>query len=147
MANTAAITASFLKESWAGTHNIDNGGNSIKAGLYYSSGSLSYTTTAYSTTSEVTGSGYVAGGVTATTGAGCLNSSSKTAYWTPTAAFSWSTLTTTNPVDAVLIYNATATSKSVMVATFTAQNPAASNFTLTMPTNDSSTGLMRMAGP
>lgn len=146
MANAAAISVSFLKEALAGTHNIDNGGNSLKAALYLATGTVTHTTTAYSTTSEVTGTNYTAGGVAVTTGAGCLNSSSKTAFWTPTAAFSWGTLSASG-FDAVHVYNTTQTNKSVLTATFSAQTVTAADFTLTMPTNDSSTALMRITGP
>jgi hypothetical protein len=46
----------------------------------------------------------------------------------------------------MLLYNDTnATDKSVAVYTFTAQTVAAGTFSLTMPTNDASTGLLRIA--
>ncbi len=43
-----------------------SGGNTFKMALYTSSASLSATTTAYTTTGEVTGTGYTAGGNTLT---------------------------------------------------------------------------------
>ena len=146
MANAAAISVSFLKEVLSGTHNIGNGGNSMKGALYLSSGSLSHTTTAYSTTSELTNTGYTAGGAAITVDANSISSTSKTAYWTPSTSVSWATLTASG-IDALHIYNTTQSSKSVMVVTFTAQTVTAADFTLTMPTNDSATALMRIAVP
>jgi hypothetical protein len=148
MANGAGINTTFLKEALAGSHNIDTGGNSLKAALYLSSGSVTYTNTSYTTTSEVTGSNYTAAGVAVTTGAGCLNSSSKTAYWTPTANFTWGTLTcTATAFDAVMVYNTTVSSRNILVQTFASQSVNAANFTLTMPANDATNALMRITGP
>jgi hypothetical protein len=45
----------------------------------------------------------------------------------------------------VLIYNFTQSNKAVSVHTFTAQTITAGTFTLTMPTNDSSLALLRIA--
>ena len=148
MASTAGINTTFVFECLKGSHNIDSGGNTLKAALYYSSGSTSYTNTSYTTTAEVTGTSYTAAGAAVTTGAGCLNSAAKTAYWTPTAAISWSNLTVTNSAfDSVMIYNTTVSSRNILLQTFATQTVNGANFSLTMPTNDSTTALLRIAGP
>jgi hypothetical protein len=67
------------------------------------------------------------------------------AYWTPTASFSWSALTVTTAFDSVLIYNSTQSNKAVAVYTFGSQTITAGTFTLTMPSNTTTTGLLRLA--
>ena len=146
MANAAAISVSFLKEALTGIHNISNGGDTMKGALYYSTASLSHTTTAYSATGELSHASYAAGGAAITVDANSVSSTAKTAYWTPSTSVSWATLTATD-INALHIYNVTESSKSVMVVTFTAQSPAAADFTLTMPTNTSAAALMRIAVP
>ena len=47
--------------------------------------------------------------------------------------------------DCVMIYNSTQSNKAIETCTFTAQAPTAATLTLTMPTNDASTGLLRIA--
>lgn len=70
---------------------------------------------------------------------------SDTSYWTPSAAFSWTTVTLSTAFDAVLLYNSTQSNKAVAVFTFGSQTVTAGNFTLNMPTNDQTTGLLRLA--
>jgi len=148
MANTTAMCTSFKGELLTGTHNFTpSTGNTFKAALYFTTGSLGAATTAYSTTNEVTntsGSGYTAGGVTVTN-ANAPATSGTTAYWTPSASFTWTALTVTTPFDAVLIYNSSASNKAVSVHNFGSQTVTAGTFTLTMPTNDATTGLLRIA--
>jgi hypothetical protein len=126
--------------------------DTFKAALYFASATINASTTAYSTTGEVTntsGSGYTAGGVTITNGnAPASTNSSSTAgvaYWTPSASFSWSALTVTTAFDAVLIYNSTQSDKAVSVHTFGSQTITAGTFTLTMPTNDTTNALLRLS--
>jgi hypothetical protein len=45
----------------------------------------------------------------------------------------------------VLLYNSTQSNKAIAVYTFGSQTITAGTFTLTMPTNDNSTGLLRLA--
>jgi hypothetical protein len=126
--------------------------DTFKAALYFASATVNASTTAYSTTGEVTntsGSGYTAGGVTVTnaTAPNSTNSSSTAgvAYWTPSASFSWSALTVTTAFDAVLVYNSTQSNKAVSVHTFGSQTITAGTFTLTMPTNDTTNALLRLS--
>ena len=55
------------------------------------------------------------------------------------------TVTLSTAFDAVQIYNSTQGDKSVSIHTFGSQTVTAGNFTLTMPTNDATTGLIRIA--
>jgi len=126
--------------------------DTFKAALYFASATINASTTAYSTTGEVTntsGTGYTAGGVTITNGTAptATNSSSTAgvAYWTPTASFSWSALTVTTAFDSVLVYNSTQSNKAVSVHTFGSQTVTAGTLTLTMPSNTTTTALLRLA--
>jgi len=153
MANQQSMCTSFMGELMTATHNFTTGtGNTFKAALYFASATVNAATTAYSTTGEVTntsGTGYTAGGVTVTNGTSPIatNSSSTAgvAYWTPTASFQWTALTVTTAFDAVLIYNSSSSNKAVSVHTFGSQTITAGTFTLTMPSNSTSSALLRLS--
>ena len=150
MANTQAMCTSFMGELMTATHNFTTGtGNTFKAALFLASATQNASTTAYGTTGEVTGTNYTAGGVTITNGTSPTATNSSTtagvAYWTPTASFTYTNVTLTTAFDAVLVYNSSASNKAVSVHTFGSQTVTAGTFTLTMPTNDATTGLIRLA--
>jgi len=118
--------------------------DTFKAALYVTTATLTTTTTAYSATNEVSGTGYTAGGVTVTFGTAPSNTTT-TAFLTPSASITYTTVTLSTSFDAMLLYNSTQSNKAVAVFTFTAQTVTAGTFSLTMPTNDASTGLLRLA--
>ena len=67
MAITSAICTSFKQELLVGTHNFTaSTGDSFKLALYTSSATLGASTTAYTTSNEVSGTNYTAGGNTLT---------------------------------------------------------------------------------
>ena len=72
MAITSAICTSFKQELLVGTHNFRaTTGNTFKIALFTSDASLGASTTAYSTSNEITnssGTAYTAGGATLTSG-------------------------------------------------------------------------------
>lgn len=152
MANSQAMCTVFKKDLMLGKHNFGTGvvrastaADSFKAALYYATGSLGAATTAYSSTDEVAGTGYTAGGV-AVTNATPPNTSGTTAFWTPSASIEFPTITITTAFDCVLVYNDTQTGKpAVSTHTFGAQTITAGTLTLTMPTNDASNALLRIA--
>jgi len=151
MANSQAMCTSFKVEILGGVHAIGTpptrattAKDSFKAALYEATASLGAATTAYNASGEVSGAGYSAGGI-AVTNAISPSSSGTTAYWTPSASFTYSGVTLTTAFDAVLVYNSTQSNKAVAVYTFGSQTVTAGNFILTMPTNDSSTALLRIA--
>ena len=157
MANTQSMCTSFLGELLSATHNFSsanpahtaNTADTFKAALYLASATINANTTAYSSTNEVTGTGYTAGGVVVTnaTNPAATNSSATAgiAYWTPSASIIYSSVTLTTAFDAVLVYNSTQSNKAVSVHTFGSQTITAGNFTLTMPTNNTSTALLRLS--
>jgi len=159
MSNTASMCTSFMGEILTATHNFGTApiraattADTFKAALYFSSATVNAATTVYSTTNEVTntsGTGYTAGGVTVTNGTAPIATNSSAtagvAYWTPTASFSWTSVNVTTAFNAVLIYNSTQSNKAVAVYTFGDQTITAGTFTLTMPSNTTTTGLLRIA--
>ena len=151
MANTQAMCTSFMQELLTATHNFTTGtGNTFKAALYFSSATINAATTVYSTSGEVTGTNYVAGGVTVTNGTSPLSTNASatagTAYWTPSASLTYTNVTINSAAfNAVLIYNSSASDKAVSVHTFGDQTVTAGTFTLTMPSNTTSTALLRLA--
>lgn len=150
MANTQSMCTSFMGELLTGTHNFTTGtGDTFKAALYLASATYNAATTAYSATGEVSGSGYTAGGVTVTNGTSPLatnaSATAGTAYWTPSASLTYSNVTLTTAFDAVLIYNSSKSNKAVSVHTFGSQTVTAGTFTLTMPTNNTTNALVRLA--
>lgn len=145
------MCTSFKKELLLGHHNFGVGviraattADSFKAALYLTTATINDTTTAYTATGEVTGTGYTAGGV-AVSFATAPNSTGTTAFVTPSASISYSGVTLTTEFNAVLLYNSTQGNKAVSVHTFTSQTITAGTLTLTMPTNDATTGLIRLA--
>lgn len=156
MANTQSMCTSFLGEVLTATHNFGTAptrgsgtADTFKAALYLASATVNASTTAYSSTGEVTGTNYSPGGVTVTNATAPLSSNTSatagTAYWTPSASITYTNVTLTTAFDAVLIYNSTQSNKAVSVHTFGSQTVTAGTFTLTMPSNTTSTALLRLA--
>ena len=150
MPNTQAVCTSFKVEALNGIHafgtTVTRGAttaDTFKAALYLSSATVNASTTAYSSTGEVTGTGYTAGGINVTN-ATAPTSSGTTAYWTPSASLAYTTVTI-GPTDCVLIYNSTQSNRAVAAYTFSAQTVTAGTLTLTMPTNDATNALLRLA--
>ncbi len=119
-------------------------GKTLKAALYLASATTGPTNTVYTSTGEVSGTNYTAGGASVTN-ANTAGLTSTTAYWTPSATISWSTVTLSTAFDACMIYSTTDTNRNIGVFTFGSTTITAGNFSLSMPTNDSSTGLVRFA--
>ena len=156
MANTQSMCTSFMGELFTATHNFGtaptrgtSAADTFKAALYYTTATLNASTTAYSVTGEVSGTNYTAGGVSVTNGnAPASTNSSVTAgvaYWTPSASFTYTNVTISTAFDTVLLYNSTQSNKAVSVHTFGSQTVTAGTFTLTMPSNTTSTALLRLA--
>jgi hypothetical protein len=145
------MCTSFKTELLTATHNFGTAptrgttaADTFKAALYLASATVNAATTAYSATNEVSGTGYTAGGVTVTSW-NAPAATGTTAFTTPTASFTYTTVTLSTAFDAVLIYNSTQSNKAVSVHTFGSQTITAGTFILTMPTNDATTGLLRVA--
>lgn len=156
MANTQAMTTSFMGELMTATHNFgtapvraSGATDAFKAALYLTTATVNASTTAYSVTNEVSGAGYTAGGVAVSFGtpptATNASATAGVAFVTPSASITYTTVTLTTAFDAVLIYNSTQADKAVSVHTFGSQTVTAGTFTLTMPANTTTTALIRLA--
>lgn len=151
MANTQAMTTSFKGEILTATHNFGtaptrgtSAADTFKAALYVTTATLGAATTAYTVTGEVSGTGYTPGGVTVTNATPPATSGT-TAYWTPSASITYSSVTLSTAFDAVLIYNSSQSNKAVSVHTFGSQTITAGTFTLLMPANAAGTALLNIA--
>ena len=161
MANTQSMTTSFMGDllvgaQQLGTVTLTSRGSltspttdTVKAALYLASATVNASTTAYTATGEVTGTNYSPGGVTVTNATAPTATNSSTtagvAYWTPSASITYTNVTLTTAFDAVLLYNSSQSNKSISVHTFGSQTVTAGTFTLTMPSNTTSTALIRLA--
>lgn len=149
MANAQAVCTSFKVDVFNGIHafgtTVARGATTadiFKAALYGTAGSIGAGTTAYSATNEVSGTGYSAGGISFTWVA--PTSSGTTAFSTPSASLTYSTVTV-GPTDCVLLYNSSQSNKAVASYTFAAQTVTAGNLVLNMPTNAAGTAALNLA--
>lgn len=144
MAITQCVPSSFKTEVMNGTHDLTNGGDSIFVALYLSSAVLDATTTAYTATGETSGTGYVAGGQ-AVTGNTDPAASGTTSYWTPSGlTLVWAASSFT--ARGAMVYNSTKANKVICILDFGADKTcSASDFTITWPTNDATSALIRAA--
>jgi hypothetical protein len=167
MANTQSMVTGFLGKLLTATHNFGvapiragTGADTFNAALLLASGTFNASSTNYTGTvgsvamsGEVSGTNYTAGGVAITNAnVPTATNSSPTAgvgYWTPSASVVYTNVTLSTSFDAVMIFNVTQGSAgaypAVSVHTFGAQTITAGNFTLTMPSNTTSTALLRLA--
>jgi hypothetical protein len=152
MANSQAMATSFKVDLLNGKHafgtSVVRGSTApdvFKVALYVVGASNGASTTAYTNTGEVSGSGYSPGGV-AVTPFVAPTSFGTTAYTTPGGSFTFSGVTLGSSFDCALLYNSTATGKNaVAVFTFGSQTVTAGTLLLDMPTNDSTNALIRIA--
>jgi len=143
MAISQAMCTSFKTELLTGTHDFTNStGNTFKIALYTSSATLDATTTAYSATNEVSGTGYTATGNTLTN---VTPTSSGTTAYTDFADTTWASATIT--ANGALIYNDTATGDpAVAVLAFGGDKTSTNgDFTIQFPTADASNAIIRIA--
>jgi hypothetical protein len=132
------LTSSFKLESWQGIHDLDT--DTLKFALYTGNATLDSTTTVYTTSNEVVGAGYTAGGVLLT--GVVLTLSGTTAYLTfdnPT----WSG--TSFICRGALVYNFSKADRSIAVIDFGDDKTASGSFVVNMPVATATTALIRFA--
>ena len=137
------MCTSFKKELLYGVHDFDlSSGDTFKIALYTNSASFNAATTAYTTSNEVTGTGYTAGGNTLTR---VDPTSSGTTAFTDFADTTWSSSTIT--ARGALIYNDSAAGDpAVIVLDFGADKTSTNgDFTVVFPTADASNAIIRIA--
>ena len=145
MAISSAICNSFKQEILVGTHNFTaSSGNTFKIALYTSSASLGASTTAYSTSNEITnssGTAYTAGGATLTS---VTPTTSGTTAFCDFADVSYTDASFT--ANGALIYNDTQSDKAVAAIAFGSDKTVTSGtFTIQFPTADATNAIIRIA--
>jgi hypothetical protein len=143
MAISQAMCTSFKVGILGGDFDFSSGtAQTFKIALYTSSASLDAATTAYSTTNEVVGTGYSAGGNTLTISTN-PTSSGTTAYL-DFADTTWSAATIT--ARGALIYLSGGSNPAVAVLDFGSDKTStAGDFTIQFPTADASNAIIRIA--
>lgn len=139
MAISQAMCTSFKSEILGAIHDMDT--HTLKMALYTSTATLGASTTAYSSTNEVSGTNYSAGGVAITNAS--IATSGTTAY------VDFDDVVFTN-VDitarGALIYNSSASNKAIAVLDFGEDKTATDgDFTVVMPAAGASTAIIRIA--
>ena len=129
-------TTSFKAELYEGIHDLLT--DEIRIALYTGFADLNAATTAYSTTNEITGTGYTAGGEVMT---GVTVQSSGTTAYVSFANVTWNPAVFTTRC--ALIYNATKANRSIAVLDFGSDKTATNTFTITMPANTPTAALIR----
>ena len=142
MSITSALCTSFKQEILVGTHNFTaTSGNSFKLALYTSSATLNASTTAYSTSNEVSGTGYTAAGAALTS---VTPTTSGTTAFCDFADLTFSSSTIS--ANGALIYNDTQSDKAVCTLAFGGDKTStAGDFTIQFPTADASDAIIRIA--
>jgi hypothetical protein len=157
MAITQGMCTSFKAEVLLAVHDFRaTGGDTFKIALYTAAANLNANTTAYTTSNEVTGTGYTAGGKTLTN-LGVTASNDSSAQGTGYATFAnvtWPSSTIT--ARGALIYNSTPSANGTSNTALT--NPAvavldfgsdktvtAGNFTIVFPAATNTTAIVRIA--
>lgn len=139
MAIVQSMASSFKQQILLGEHDLDT--DVIKIALYTSAATLDAATTAYSTSNEVAGVGYSAGGNTLT---GTTVSLSGTTAYVDFADTTWAASTIT--ARAALIYNSSKSNKAIAVLDFGSdKTTTANNFTIQFPANDATSAVVRIA--
>lgn len=142
MAITQAICSSFKAELARGVHDFTTTtGDVFKLALYSSSASLDASTTVYTTSGEVTGTGYTAGGNTLTNVTPVMSGTTCIIDFADT---SWTVSTIT--ARGALLYNSTDGNKAVAVFDFGSDRiSTASTFQITFPAADASNAVIRIS--
>ena len=142
MAISSAVCNSFKQEILVGTHNFTaSSGNTFKIALYTSSASLGASTTAYSTSNEISGTGYSAGGATLTSSTPVLDGSTAVCDFAD-VSFTSASFT----ANGCSIYNDTQSDKAVCVVAFGGDKTVSSGtFTIQFPAAAASTAIVRIA--
>ena len=145
MAITSAICTSFKVELLKGVHNFTaTTGNTFKIALYDSDATLGASTTAFTTSEEITntsGTAYTSGGATLTS---VTPVASSTTALCDFADVSFSSATFT--ANGALIYNSSATNAAVAAIAFGSDKTATNGtFTIQFPTADATNAIIRLA--
>lgn len=126
---------SFKKEQYLAIHDFST--DVLKIALYTSAASIGADTTVYTTTGEISGTGYTAGGLTLT---GVTVNTSGTSAYVNFGNASWTGALTAR---GALIYNSSKANRAIAVLDFGADKTSMTTFLVQMPVNDSTNALLR----
>ena len=145
MAITSAICTSFKVELLKGVHNFTaTTGNTFKIALYDSDATLGASTTAFSTSEEITntsGTAYTSGGATLTSVTPVASSTTAVCDF---ADVSYTSASFT--ANGALIYNSSASNVAVCAIAFGSDKTATNGtFTIQFPTADATNAIIRLA--
>jgi hypothetical protein len=141
-------TTSFKVELLQAVHNFGpTSANTFKVALYTASADVNASTTVYSTTNEVTGTGYTAGGNTLVISTSPTSGNNTANIPTAYISFnntSWTSATFT--ARAALIYNSSQGNKSVAILDFGADKTVSNDtFQIIFPTPDANSAIVRIS--
>ena len=136
MAIQQGLTTSFKQQMIQAGQNLAT--DTLKIALYTAFSSIGANTTVYTTSNEITGTGYTAGGI-ALTGV-TIGTSTDGVVFVDFANATWPSSQLT--ARGALIYNVTRSNASVAVLDF-GSDKTMTNFTITMPVNTATTALIR----
>lgn len=129
-------TTSFKAELYQAIHDLTT--DVLKMALYTADADLNEATTAYSSTNEITGTGYSAGGQTLTN---VTVSSSGFTAWVSFDNVEW------NPAEftarCALIYNSSKADRSIAVLDFGSDKTTTTTFTVVVPANSATSAIIR----
>jgi hypothetical protein len=135
---TQTATTSFTTELLQGIHNFST--DVFKIALYTAGADLGVDTTAYNASNEVSGVGYVAGGINLT---GVAVSSADGVSFVDFSDAVWNPSVFT--ARGGLIYNSSKSNRSVAVLNFGADKTSTSTFTVQMPAATATSALIRIS--
>jgi hypothetical protein len=148
MAVQQTTTTSFRVQLLQAVHNFGpTSPNTFKIALYTAAADIGSTTTVYTTTSEVVGTGYTAGGNTLVISTS--PTSGDNTSFVPTAYISFNNTSWTSAsftCRGALIYNSTQGNKSVAVLDFGSDKTVTNDtFQIIFPTSDPNSAIVRIS--
>lgn len=135
------IVNSFREQMLKGQHDLLT--DTLKIALYTGNAELTPETTAYTATGEASGTGYVAGGVVLTGTTINIGTQTTTTPATVYVNFDNAVFNATVTARAALIYNHSKSDKAIAIIDFGSDKTSTATFTVVMPTNTSTSALLR----
>ena len=143
MAITQAVCTTFKQELMQGLHNFStSGGNAFKMALYTSAATLDSSTTVYTSSNEVSGTGYTAAGNALVIPAS-IPAVGGTTAWADFNDSTWTTATIT--ARGAMIYNSTNGNRAAVILDFGSDKASsAGDFTVIFPAAAAGTAIIRL---
>lgn len=138
MSIVQGLTDSFKQQILLGQHDLET--DTLKMALYTGDVDLNQSTTVYSSTNEISGTGYSAGGVVLTD---VTVSLSGTTAYVSFANPTWNPASFT--ARCALIYNSSKSNKSIAVLDFGSDKTTTTSFTVQLPADTAADALIRIS--